>query len=714
MKEFYDKLDSYFKEHNINGAKEYLEDSLNNAILEHNTSLIITILNEMIGFLRDISLYEDSYKYAQALLKLVNSNTINADALYVSYINIANSFRANKVLDEAINIFELALEVYLDNNINSINNYAAIYNNLALCYEEKGDYNKALDCLNKALDIIKNSSDQIKIASTYTNMAMCYIALGDLDNAKKALDSASIFEDNKDDFHYSGYAGAYGKYFKMTGDYNKAVYYYEESLSHLLMTVGKNAYYNQIKDELFDLYDTLEKNPHIKGIELSRMYYEATKNELFKKIGALSNSISIGLFGLGSECFGVDDLISEDHDFDPGYIILVNDSVGIDDFNKIKDAYNSLNKCFKRYYVMPLDKKGVHYKSDYLKDFLGVNDINNLSIQSKGLITNGELFYVGVFSDFKAFRDSIIKADRYSYLESLILKTLEINQYIPYNLNRAKQRKDLELYELLKSHLIDRLIEYYYIYHHKYLPHDKLSLKLIDEGSVIKKFIRRIYNNELDGLFEEISTMLLKVLLKYRCIKKLDSIYIEDYRIELIDFIKDYNNRKELIDEIVKLEWDSFKVLDNIGGRATCQNNPMYFKLMREAQFYTWDYDTLNSYLNDLNEAKKYGYNLLAVKYGFMEESVDPIHYEMIKDGLPKLSSKQIALREEIVKIQCAAKLDYDKLHSDYKNMRSNNTSSDNIHNASYETYLRGELSSYSEATMYKYACNLVEVEKRG
>ena len=79
MKDFYDKLDLFFKEHDINGAKEYLEDSLNNAILERNTPLIITILNEMIGFLIFISLYEDSYKYAQALLKLINSNNINAN-----------------------------------------------------------------------------------------------------------------------------------------------------------------------------------------------------------------------------------------------------------------------------------------------------------------------------------------------------------------------------------------------------------------------------------------------------------------------------------------------------------------------------------------------------------------------------------------------------------------------------------------------------------
>ena len=54
------------------------------------------------------------------------------------------------------------------------------------------------------------------------------------------------------------------------------------------------------------------------------------------------------------------------------------------------------------------------------------------------------------------------------------------------------------------------------------------------------------------------------------------------------------------------------------------------------------------------------------------------------------------------------------KYPQDLLNMRSKNTSSDNIYNASYETYLRGELRSYSEKVVYLYAKMLTDLDKRG
>ncbi|MGM9972060.1 MAG: DUF4125 family protein [Anaeroplasmataceae bacterium] len=713
-KAFLEELDKLFSKHNLENISTYLEDSLNNAILKKNTSLIITILNEMIGFYRDISDYETSYKYALSLHNLILKANVSYEALFITFINIANAYRAYKELDKSIDLFLIDEKIYFDNKLNRPKELAALYNNLSLAYEEKKEYETSLLYLNKALELIKETKDEIKIASTLVNMAMCYLSINKLDNAKEVLDKASIvFENNQNDFHYSGYAAAMAKYYNLTNNIKQSIKYYESALAHLLMTVGKNEYYNQIKDELFKLYEKNNINPHIKGLDLSEAYFKYTRDKLFEGLDENTiNSLTIGLFGLGSECYGADDIISEDHDFDPGYIVLVLDSVSKETFNIIVNNYNSLEKCFNRFYVMPLDKKGVHYFSQYLREFLGVKDINNLSEQSKSLITNGRIFHNGFFTKYNNLIYNIKKDTNYNYLPNIILKTLEINQYIPYNLNRALERKDYRLYELLKNHLIDKLIEYYYLYHKKYLPHDKLALKLIDDNSIIKKWIYQIMDNNLDGLFETISSHLLKVLDSYGCIKKLGTIYIEDYRFELVQYIKEYNYKRDIIEKIVDIEWNMFIKLENIGGKASCQSNPRYFKLMRETQFIVWDSELLNSYLNDLNEALNYGYNTLAIKYAFMEETLDPIHFEIIKNNLPLLSDKRKALQEEVIKVQLAQLEDFSKNNPlDAAQMRSVNTSSDNIYNASYETYLRGELSSYSEKTLYLYAMMISNLE---
>lgn len=706
---FYDELQKYFEAHNINKTREFLESSLEDAIKNHNTSLIIEVLNELIGFLRDITSYEDSYKYANALKRILDENDIDPKSLFISYINIANSFRANKLYNESISLLNKAISIYNENKLSLHKELAALYNNASLAYQGLNDYSKAEGALFKALELIKNDINPIKLGTTYVNISTNYLLKNDLIEAKKYLELASnIFEANNKDFHFGGYAAAYARYYKLKGDDIKSINYYERAISNIWMHTGKNQYYKELLDELFTLYKKNNIDPHIMGLELSREYFESVKASFFSEIKDLKEYITVGLFGLGSECFECDDIISEDHDFDPGFIVLVSPSVIKSDFDIIARAYNNLDKCYKRYYIANLDKKGVHYEDKYILDFLG----GNKNDFSKALITNGELFYVGAMTGFEALRNKIIKDERYNFIPKLIYKTLEINQYLPYNLNRALERDKKETYNILKYHLIDRLIEYYYIYHLEFQPHDKLAFEMMGEDSIIKKWIRSLLNDDLN-IFEEVSASLLKILHSYHIINSIDTIYIEDYKEELLAFLASYKERRGLINQIVSIEWDMFKELKNTCGDATCQRNPKYFRLMRESQYFTWSINTLKSYLSDLNIALENGYNTLAIKYGFMEEGVSLDHFLSIKDNLPKLSEKQKALIDEVSRVILNERISFDEINK-YGTMRNVFSVSDDINSASYETYLKGELSSYSENTLYLYSRDIVSIINSG
>ena len=41
--------------------------------------------------------------------------------------------------------------------------------------------------------------------------------------------------------------------------------------------------------------------------------------------------------------------------------------------------------------------------------------------------------------------------------------------------------------------------------------------------------------------------------------------------------------RDELMSEIIKLEWDMFSHVSNVGGPASCQMRPDTFKIMRKS-----------------------------------------------------------------------------------------------------------------------------------
>lgn len=718
MKEdFFKELDLVFKKHNIEETKQFLERNLETAVAFKNTGLILTVLNELIGFYRDISDFEASMKYAESLNRLIDRLSIEPDSLFICYINIGNAMRAGGKLSEAGKYFDKAIRLYDENGLACSAELAALYNNYALVYEELEDYSTAIRLLDKALSAL-GSQDEIKTATTYVNMAMNWLSLSDFPKAKRCLEQAKpVFLRHTEDFHYSGYAACWAKYYYGIKNYELSKDFYEEACCKLLKTVGRNTQYQQIWKELLEVYDILGIPPHIKGLKLSYSYFKAYQKELFDAIDAkLKATLTIGLFGLGSECFGMDDVLSEDHDFEPGFIILTEDTISEAEFNQIQTAYLSLPQEWNRYYISRLSKHGVHRFSEYLRNYLGVEDITRIPEESKPLITNGEIFY-GKNTSFIKLREQLKEDLKYSFIPNIILKTLEISQYIPYNLTRVKSRGDNLSYELLRHHLMDKIIEYAFIYNRVYLVHDKLRIPILRkmENPNFIRFTEAICQNRLDSLFQEIPEFLIQTLWDYNCIKTRHSEVVEDYREELIQEIREYAKKKAFIEEIINIEWNMFTVLDNIGGRASCQDNYSYFKLMREAQYYTWSLELVASYLQDLKQAEENGYNLLAMKYGYMEESTDYEHYVSIRSQLPVLSERRKALQEEIIRIQTEQMNEFSKNHfEEASRMRSIYTSEDTIQNTSYETYLRGEISTYSEQTLVFYGKMIAEYEKSG
>ena len=64
----------------------------------------------------------------------------------------------------------------------------------------------------------------------------------------------------------------------------------------------------------------------MKGIEISRAFYEEYgKPMIEKEFSEYADRIAVGLVGHGSECFGFDDEISCDHDFEPGFCLWLRD-----------------------------------------------------------------------------------------------------------------------------------------------------------------------------------------------------------------------------------------------------------------------------------------------------------------------------------------------------------------------------------------------------
>ena len=78
-------------------------------------------------------------------------------------------------------------------------------------------------------------------------------------------------------------------------------------------------------------------------------------------------------------------------------------------------------------------------------------------------------------------------------------------------------------------------------------------------------------------------------------------------------------DRQKTIETIIRTEWDMFQQTDNIGGRASCQDDPETFYIMRASQYENWTDSMLSCWTSFLEKSKNEGRNLVTEKYGRMK-----------------------------------------------------------------------------------------------
>ncbi|MGN0400798.1 MAG: DUF4125 family protein [Acetatifactor sp.] len=473
------------------------------------------------------------------------------------------------------------------------------------------------------------------------------------------------------------------------------------------------------------------------GIRLSEEYYEAFgKPMIAEKFGEYEGRIAVGLVGRGSDCFGYDDQTSRDHDWGPDFCLWVTDETWEQIGEELQQAYDSLPTEFKGYRRAPRvngrNRRGVIRISEFYKGLVGAEryeeipwrEVNDYSLAAA---VNGRVFRddEGIFTDFRNRLKGGYPED--IYYVKLAEAAAKYAQAAEYNFARSLERGEKFTAGMMLWDGMREAMRLQIYIDGKYPPHDKWLHRCLLEtegGRQVDEFLHRMAEllkeperncEELKQLSEQLGEYFARELYARDIISDID-FYLDAHSEELVyKSMLAEKSDEMLVEDIAKLEFEAFDKVHNEGGRASCQNDWPTFSIMRKSQYLTWSRPMLLQYLYDFHREINLGHNLIEEKYGRMMESTAPEKYKELEKHFPKLTEEKKNIIEQVCSMQVKWMEEFAEQYPALAdNARSIHTYEDNPFNTSYETYLRGEIGTYSDKMLELYGRYIVEYARSG
>ena len=229
------------------------------------------------------------------------------------------------------------------------------------------------------------------------------------------------------------------------------------------------------------------------GLELSRAFYEQYGAPmLHEQFPEAEQLVAVGLVGSGSECLGFDDEVSRDHDFEPGFCLLLPEESVIDRRTafQLERAYAKLPKefmGFRRSSVAPVGgaRHGVLRTADFFTEKVGAPDgvltVDQwLKLPQQSLLeaTGGEIFRddLGQVTAIRAALRGMPEDVRKKRLAGHLLLMAQAGQY---NYLRCLKHGENAAAQLAVNEFVKSCMEVVFLLNRAYAPYYKWSFRAL-------------------------------------------------------------------------------------------------------------------------------------------------------------------------------------------------------------------------------------------
>lgn len=305
----------------------------------------------------------------------------------------------------------------------------------------------------------------------------------------------------------------------------------------------------------------------MKGIEISKSYFEEYGRPMLEKdFSDILPYLCVGMVGSGSDCYGFDDEISRDHDFEPGFCIFIPNEDVVDRRKEflLERAYAKLPKEFmglKRSLVSPVGgrRNGVIRISDFYLNKIGSADgklsiLDWLTISESYLFeaTNGEIFFDN-YGEFSDIRNRIMNMPEDIRLKKLAGNMLLMAQSGQYNYGRCLSHGETGAAQLAVIEFVNAAMKTVFLLNKKYMPYYKWSFRAMRDLKLFSTFsdsFEYLLTSENDSVtaqtktdvIEDIASMIIGYLIDNEMTKAICGD-LEKHAYSVNDSISDPNIR---------------------------------------------------------------------------------------------------------------------------------------------------------------------------
>lgn len=300
----------------------------------------------------------------------------------------------------------------------------------------------------------------------------------------------------------------------------------------------------------------------MQGLDISREFYlKYGKPMLEEQFSDVLDRIAVGLAGEGSECYGFDDELSRDHDFDAGFCLWITEKDERDFGFKLERAYAKLPKEFmglKRSSVSPVggNRHGVITVEEFYTRHLGAPTAPDTYERwlytpscSLAAASNGEVFKDDL-GEFSLVRNRLLQG----YPEDIRKKKLAAHlifmaQAGQYNYHRCIKRGERGAAQLAVFEFVKHTISAVYLLNNSYEPFYKwayrglLKLPILGNIGDSLQVMTELDNTDLNveiklAVIEDIASLIIGEL-QNQSLTKAICTDLEKHAYSVLDGVKD-------------------------------------------------------------------------------------------------------------------------------------------------------------------------------